>query len=183
MNKRSFLTLVILLMLIVTYGAFQYFNVDSHMDLPPVLLNPSTAKQVPDGWTTYKSEEWEVSFAYPSTWVIESQFVTEESNKATESNKPIGALLRTIVRGDGYSLILNRDGHGLEDDSGQRIFTPTKYIIDGVEAKSFDRSTTNGYSQFVAVDSLNHYIQFTIVSASSTSKEITDIILSTVALD
>lgn len=136
--------------------------------------------EVPDGWSIYRSEDFGVTFAYPSSWTVQEQRVTEESNRRTGSRMPVGKLLRTIFTGDGYIFILNRDGHGLEDDSGQTTYAYVHYVVDGLTARAFENQKGPGYSQSIAVDGSGVYVLFSIISQNSKSKEIPDKILSTV---
>ncbi len=136
--------------------------------------------EVPDGWSIYRSEDFGVTFAYPSSWTVQEQRVTEESNRRTGSRMPVGKLLRTIFTGDGYIFILNRDGHGLEDDSGKHVYTNSQSLVGGLPAIVFENQTATGFSQSISVQGNETYVVFGVMSEKSKLEEPINKILSTV---
>ena len=166
--KKAITLIVILVILGLSYIAYSHY-----------VKRSVTLMTVEQGWTNYKSDEFGIAFQYPETWSLAEQRADEKYNKENSARYPTGELVAIDLNGDGYTLKIDRMGHGIQDAE----YKHPVYTISGeIAEKTYETQTTSGFRQILLLPrSICNGVNMYIENTNSFSKEITDKILSTVA--
>lgn len=128
-----------------------------------------------DGWSLYTSDEWNLSFTYPSSWQVLEKNRTEEEYQTQGKGTPIGALTAIYVTGDGYEIKFDRAGRGIPETYSPR----TEYMISGNKARAWIDERPEGYALLLALYPACHGLVIGL-SSPTTTDEVTTRILSSV---
>ena len=118
-----------------------------------------------DGWSRYTSNEWGLTFQYPSNWKLTEM----EYNKEYTGGDQLASVQ---IVGDGYSLDFNNIGRGYPTGDTTIV---TKYVVDGKEKRAFEDKFGDEFWQ--AMGACDVALE---ISRPTESKEITDKVIASV---
>lgn len=192
MNK--YLVIGIVALLVAVGGGVYYYYTQSDQyaakygRVVSVEKGPSGVKTAPerkvegqvipseDGWSLYTSNEWGLTFSYPSSWKL-----TEQNGSIFVKNDKVisGGRLETVrVAGDGYGLNFSKFGKGIPTGVDT---TSSTYQLSGRTVWVFQDREDPGYTAFIKfpVCSSGDGFGFVITSPTS-SKEVTNKIIASI---